>query len=210
MTDIVEYPEWVMLRDTMLHDDMGGLGQRIYTSSGSGYTKQKYIRADVVEALHQQLAIKDDALRDAKATVETWLVDNKEKFEELEQQLAELKAEMKIDAEGPDWIQRAMQAEASEDVLKEQLVELEDDEQKAVERCVIAEQKLAECQEQKKYLEDAMRTHNTALDTLDAIRKRRWQREALLEAVNRLNPGYEDYEWRWVVDELNSMAKELE
>jgi hypothetical protein len=56
MTDIVEYPEWVMLRDTMLHDDMGGLGQRIYTSAGSGYTKQKYIRADVVEALRQQLA----------------------------------------------------------------------------------------------------------------------------------------------------------
>ena len=57
MTDIVEYPEWVMLRDTMLHDDMGGLGQRIYTSAGSGYTKQKYIRADVVEALRQQLAV---------------------------------------------------------------------------------------------------------------------------------------------------------
>ena len=56
MTDIVEYPEWVMLRDTMLHDDMGGLGQRIYTSAGSGYTKQKYIRADVVESLRQQLA----------------------------------------------------------------------------------------------------------------------------------------------------------
>jgi hypothetical protein len=30
--------------------------------------------------------------------------------------------------------------------LKEELAELEDDEQKAVERCVIAEQKLAQCQ----------------------------------------------------------------
>ena len=36
------------------------------------------------------------------------------------------------------------------------------------------------------------------------------KREALLEAANQLNPGYGDYEWRWVCDEISSMAKELE
>lgn len=37
------WPEYVMLRDTGLHDDAGGLGQRIYTTAGSGYKKRKYI-----------------------------------------------------------------------------------------------------------------------------------------------------------------------
>lgn len=42
-----EWPEYVMLRDTKLHDDMGGLGQRIFTTAGAGYEKKKYIRADL-------------------------------------------------------------------------------------------------------------------------------------------------------------------
>jgi len=49
--------------------------------------------------------------------------DAKQEIESLRQQLSDLKAEMKMDSEGPDWIQRAMQAEASEDVLKEQIAE---------------------------------------------------------------------------------------
>jgi Lar family restriction alleviation protein len=36
-----------MLRDTGLHDDLGGAGQRIYTTAGQGYEKRKYIRADL-------------------------------------------------------------------------------------------------------------------------------------------------------------------
>ena len=34
-----------------------------------------------------------------------------------ERELAALKAEMKLEAEGPDWIQRAMQAEAKLEVM---------------------------------------------------------------------------------------------
>jgi len=60
MTDIFTFPESIMLRDTTLYDDMGGLGQRIYTNAGSGYTKQQYIRADIVEKLRQQLAAADE------------------------------------------------------------------------------------------------------------------------------------------------------
>jgi hypothetical protein len=42
------WPDYVMLRDTKLHDDMGGLGQRIFTTAGAGYKKVKYVRADLV------------------------------------------------------------------------------------------------------------------------------------------------------------------
>ena len=45
---------------------------------------------------------------------------------------------------------RAESFEGSFNACEKQLAELEDDEQKAVERCVIAEQKLAECQAQVK------------------------------------------------------------
>jgi hypothetical protein len=40
-----KWPDYVMLRDTGLHDDQGGLGQRIYTTAGAGYVKEKYVRA---------------------------------------------------------------------------------------------------------------------------------------------------------------------
>jgi hypothetical protein len=66
---------------------------------------------DIVERL-------TDAL---PSSADIW--EAKREIESLRQQLADLKAEMKMDAEGPDWIQRAMQAEASEDVLKQQLAE---------------------------------------------------------------------------------------
>ena len=46
-----EWPEYLMIRDTALHDDAGGLGQRIYTTAGAGYEKKKYVRADKAENL---------------------------------------------------------------------------------------------------------------------------------------------------------------
>lgn len=48
MTDVT-YPKYLMVRDTGLADDLGGLGQRIYTTAGAGYPKQKYVRSDAVE-----------------------------------------------------------------------------------------------------------------------------------------------------------------
>ena len=39
-----------MIRDTELYDDMGGGGQRIYTTAGRGYPLREYIRADVTQA----------------------------------------------------------------------------------------------------------------------------------------------------------------
>ena len=41
------FPPTLLLRDTELHDDMGGGGQRIFTTAGRGYKKVKYIRADL-------------------------------------------------------------------------------------------------------------------------------------------------------------------
>jgi hypothetical protein len=43
------WPEYLMLRDTALHDDLGGAGQRIYTTAGQGYEKRKYVRVDIAE-----------------------------------------------------------------------------------------------------------------------------------------------------------------
>lgn len=42
------WPERLMIRDTGLYDDLGGGGQRIYTTAGRGYERCNYIRADVV------------------------------------------------------------------------------------------------------------------------------------------------------------------
>lgn len=51
-----EWPAVLLLRDTKLHDDLGGAGQRIYTTAGQGYKKVRYIRADLVEAQVMTLA----------------------------------------------------------------------------------------------------------------------------------------------------------
>jgi hypothetical protein len=40
------WPVRLNLRDTTLYDDMGGGGQRIYTTAGRGYKKREYVRAD--------------------------------------------------------------------------------------------------------------------------------------------------------------------
>lgn len=55
LADAVDgWPEHLMIRDTGLADDMGGLGQRIFTTAGAGYIKKKYIREDL--AIHATLA----------------------------------------------------------------------------------------------------------------------------------------------------------
>ena len=45
------WPERLMLRDTGLHDDLGGPGQRIYTTAGRGYERVAYVRSDLADAL---------------------------------------------------------------------------------------------------------------------------------------------------------------
>lgn len=40
------WPDRLHIRDTGLHDDMGGGGQRIYTTAGRGYETRVYLRDD--------------------------------------------------------------------------------------------------------------------------------------------------------------------
>lgn len=47
MSEKYIWPDRLMIRDTTLHDDLGGLGQRIYTTAGAGYEKREYVRADL-------------------------------------------------------------------------------------------------------------------------------------------------------------------
>ena len=63
------WPDKLRIRDTQLHDDIGGAGQRIYTTAGQGYEKREYIRADLVTAEIEQLR---KALGD---TLAAWLAD---------------------------------------------------------------------------------------------------------------------------------------
>lgn len=58
----VAWPEYLMLRDTKIHDDSGGLGHRIYTTAGAGFEKRKYISADLFDRL---TAERDDWRRQA-------------------------------------------------------------------------------------------------------------------------------------------------
>lgn len=46
------WPQYLMIRDTQLHDDMGGAGQRIYTTAGQGYEKRKYVLAESLPRCH--------------------------------------------------------------------------------------------------------------------------------------------------------------
>lgn len=48
---MTDFPERLRLRDTKLHDDLGGAGQRIYTTAGQGYEKVNYVRGDLFESL---------------------------------------------------------------------------------------------------------------------------------------------------------------
>jgi hypothetical protein len=49
-----EWPASLNIRDTKLHDDMGGPGQRIYTTAGRGYKTMKYIRHDLAHSAQAQ------------------------------------------------------------------------------------------------------------------------------------------------------------
>ena len=49
------WPATLSIRDTQLFDDLGGAGQRIYTTAGQGYEKQEYIRGDLYETVVGQL-----------------------------------------------------------------------------------------------------------------------------------------------------------
>lgn len=59
MTEAPIWPDRLRIRDTGLHDDLGGPGQRIYTTAGRGYERQEYVRADLFDALTAER----DALR---------------------------------------------------------------------------------------------------------------------------------------------------
>lgn len=63
--DETVWPETIMLRDTKLHDDQGGGGQRIYTTAGRGYPKVRYIREDV--------ALRNGSSVALYSTYESWL-----------------------------------------------------------------------------------------------------------------------------------------
>ena len=51
MTEAPIWPDRLHIRDTGLYDDLGGPGQRIYTTAGRGYERQEYVRADLFDAL---------------------------------------------------------------------------------------------------------------------------------------------------------------
>ena len=57
MTDAT-WPERLRLRDTKLHDDIGGAGQRIFTTSGQGYEKKVYVRADVAFEMEERAVMR--------------------------------------------------------------------------------------------------------------------------------------------------------
>lgn len=46
-SSVEQFPKSLKIRDTGLHDDLDGPGQRIYTTVGSGYFRAEYIRADL-------------------------------------------------------------------------------------------------------------------------------------------------------------------
>ena len=57
------WPETVRLRDCKIHDDLGGLGQRIYTTAGAGYEKREYVRGDIVTDLRASLIREQNAVK---------------------------------------------------------------------------------------------------------------------------------------------------
>lgn len=56
------WPKRVNLRDTKLHDDLGGAGQRIFTTAGQGYEKRVYVRADVACEMEEKAVMHFAAL----------------------------------------------------------------------------------------------------------------------------------------------------
>lgn len=62
------WPERLKIRDTQLNDDLGGLGQRIYTTAGAGYEKREYVRGDI----HDEALTKLDRCQDALQEIINW------------------------------------------------------------------------------------------------------------------------------------------
>jgi hypothetical protein len=67
-----KWPYTIKVRDTKINDDLGGLGQNIYTTSGSGYERQEYTRTDIanarIDTANARIAELEAALRDALAS----------------------------------------------------------------------------------------------------------------------------------------------
>jgi anti-sigma factor RsiW len=89
MSEREEWPEYVMLRDTKLHDDMGGAGQRIYTTAGQGYEKIKYVRADLLEAARAPLLERITALENKCALLAASWQKAEDELEEAVRDLTE-------------------------------------------------------------------------------------------------------------------------
>lgn len=68
------WPDRLMIRDTGLHDDMGGGGQRIYTTAGRGYERAEYVRSDLVSST-SAADIRRAALEEAAQLVDDWFYD---------------------------------------------------------------------------------------------------------------------------------------
>ena len=45
-----KWPERLSIRDTKIYDDLGGLGQRIFTTAGAAYEKHTYYSEEYVSA----------------------------------------------------------------------------------------------------------------------------------------------------------------
>lgn len=104
VADLV-WPESLMIRDTGLHDDLSGGGQRIYTTAGRGYETRQYVLATtpqaktdislqdkiwVAEAL-ETLGLLSKVLQKYRIPFH---VDTREWIKELDQRLTDLKADM--------------------------------------------------------------------------------------------------------------------
>ena len=63
------WPTKLRIRDTKLHDDMGGSGQRIYTTAGRGYKTVEYVRADLASLQAPQEA---GLVRDLQLLLESY------------------------------------------------------------------------------------------------------------------------------------------
>lgn len=57
------WPDRLKIRDTGLHDDMGGPGQRIYTTAGRGYETREYVRADADTPAGSSMPIRGSVLQ---------------------------------------------------------------------------------------------------------------------------------------------------
>ena len=64
------WPDRLMIRDTGLHDDMGGGGQRIYTTAGRGYERKEYTRSDLCTPTDERVARLSAAAQEAITRLE--------------------------------------------------------------------------------------------------------------------------------------------